>query len=144
MPFIRYELGDRGVLTREPCACGRNLLVLKALEGRTQDAIRGPNGVLLTGVMFAGRFRYLKTIRAYQAVQTGEAQMELRYVPAREGAETEVREIVDWVRERLGGEMQVTVAERDELPLTRSGKTRLVVGLGTHGPAANPAEGQNG
>ena len=140
MPFIRYELGDRGVLTREPCSCGRNLLVLKELEGRTQDAIQGPNGVSLTGVMFAGRFRYLKKIRAYQAVQTSEAGVKLRYVPSQKGAEAEaeVREMVDWIQDRLGGSMQIKMSSCDDLPLTRSGKTRLVVGLGTLDPGRKP------
>jgi len=135
MPFIRYELGDRGILTREPCSCGRQLLVLKELEGRSQDAIRGPNGVALSGVIFAGRFRFLKRIRAYQIVQTSETGVEVRYVPSQEGAETEVREIVDMIRDRLGAVMQVAVKPCESLPLTRSGKTRLVVGLGTLDPA---------
>ena len=128
MPFIRYELGDLGALTREPCPCGRNLLVLKELEGRTQDAIRGPNGVRLSGVFFAGRFRNLERIRAYQVVQTSETGVMLRYVPAGGDAEPEVREIASIIRDRLGPEMRVEAARCDELPLTRAGKTRLVVG----------------
>ncbi len=134
MPFIRYELGDRGMLTREGCPCGRQLLVLKELEGRTQDAIRGPNGVALTGVIFAGRFRFLKRIRAYQVVQTSDTCAVLHYVPGQSGAEAEVREMVDWIRERLGTAMRIEVKPCAELALTRSGKTRLVVGLGTATP----------
>lgn len=91
MPFIRYEIGDRGVLTREPCACGRSLLVLKDFQGRMQDAIRGANGVLLTGVMFAGRFRFLKHIKAYQVVQTDSLAVEIRYAQSSDDQGDELR-----------------------------------------------------
>ena len=47
MPLIRYELGDQGVLTREPCACGRSLLVLRELQGRRQDVLRNRRGDIL-------------------------------------------------------------------------------------------------
>lgn len=140
MPFIRYELGDRGAISREVCPCGRNLLVLKGLEGRTQDAIRGPNGVALSGVIFAGRFRFLKRLRAYQVVQTSATGVELRYVPSHDDPEPEVREIAEWIQERLGKEMRVETKRCRELPLTRSGKTRLVVGLGTTGSSGAEQE----
>ncbi|MGD9780910.1 MAG: phenylacetate--CoA ligase family protein [Kiritimatiellia bacterium] len=128
MPFIRYELGDLGTLVRKPCPCGRHLLVLKELEGRTQDALCGPNGARMSGVFFAGRFRDLERIRAYQVVQTSATDVTLRYVPAAGDAEPEVREIAAVIRDRLGPEMRVETARCDDLPLTRAGKTRLVVG----------------
>jgi phenylacetate-CoA ligase len=134
MPFIRYELGDRGVLSRAPCQCGRHLLVLKELEGRSQDAIRGPNGVALSGVFFAGRFRNLERIRAYQVVQQSETVVELRYVSARPDAQTEVNEIVAVIREHLGAAVRIEERCFDTLPLTRTGKTRHVIGLGTLDP----------
>jgi phenylacetate-CoA ligase len=140
MPFIRYELGDLGVITRKPCPCGRSLLVLRELEGRTQDAIRGPNGVALSGVFFAGRFRNLERIRAYQVVQTAATDVELRYVASRPDAEMEVSEMVDVIHDRLGDAMHVNVTRCEELALTRAGKTRLVVGLGTLDPAGGREE----
>lgn len=121
MPFIRYELGDRGVLSRAPCQCGRHLLVLKELEGRSQDAIRGPNGVALSGVFFAGRFRNLERIRAYQVVQQSETVVELRYVSARPDAQTEVNEIVAVIREHLGAAVRIEERCFDTLPLNRKG-----------------------
>jgi len=43
MPLIRYVNGDEGVLTDEPCACGRNLIRIKEIAGRTSDIIDGLN-----------------------------------------------------------------------------------------------------
>jgi phenylacetate-coenzyme A ligase PaaK-like adenylate-forming protein len=39
MPIIRYELGDRLTLLREPCDCGITLPLIK-LEGRTDEILR--------------------------------------------------------------------------------------------------------
>jgi len=33
-PFIRYGLGDRGILCSERCSCGRALPIIKILSGR--------------------------------------------------------------------------------------------------------------
>ena len=128
MPFIRYALGDRGVLTREPCPCGRPLLVLKELEGRTQDALCGPNGTRLSGVYFAGRFRDLRGIRAYRIAQTSPLDVVLRYVPAGAGGEAEAEAIATAIREHLGADMRIELRRCEELPVTRTGKTRLVTG----------------
>lgn len=130
MPFIRYELGDLGMLSQGKCSCGRELRILGSLEGRTQDAIVSRSGVSLSGVMFAGRFRDLRLIRAYQAVQTGIDAMDLRYVPVMGGADAEVREMVTWIESRLGRGFSVTPVRVDDIPLTRAGKSRLVMGIG--------------
>jgi phenylacetate-CoA ligase len=39
MPLIRYRLGDRGMISPEPCACGLPYPVLARLQGRTQDLL---------------------------------------------------------------------------------------------------------
>jgi phenylacetate-CoA ligase len=38
-PLIRYRTGDLGVLTREPCACGRTLARMSRVQGRIDDMI---------------------------------------------------------------------------------------------------------
>ena len=41
-PLIRFEITDVATLEREPCPCGRTLLRLRSLAGRTADVIRSP------------------------------------------------------------------------------------------------------
>jgi phenylacetate-CoA ligase len=43
MPLIRYEIGDYAV-AGEACSCGRNLMVLREVLGRTRNMLRLPNG----------------------------------------------------------------------------------------------------
>ncbi|MDP3789452.1 MAG: hypothetical protein Q8R48_03510, partial [Candidatus Omnitrophota bacterium] len=68
-PFIRYEIGDVGILSKEDtCECGVRLPRLKRLEGRVADMIVLKDRVL-TPPNFTNIFRPLKGIEQYQIVQ---------------------------------------------------------------------------
>ena len=44
-PLVRYEIGDSGVWSGEPCRCGRDHLpVLREIVGRLEDLVVGPDG----------------------------------------------------------------------------------------------------
>jgi phenylacetate-CoA ligase len=45
MPLIRYRTGDRTILYQEPCACGRTMVRMAKVLGRTDDMliVRGVN-----------------------------------------------------------------------------------------------------
>ena len=48
MPLIRYKLGDIGVLDDKKCECGITLPLLKSIEGRDDDLLRGMNGQVIS------------------------------------------------------------------------------------------------
>ena len=52
-PFIRYGLGDRGVICSERCSCGRALPVIKILSGRKDDYVLTPEGHKIYDAIFA-------------------------------------------------------------------------------------------
>jgi phenylacetate-CoA ligase len=129
MPLIRYELGDLGELTREPCACGRPQLVLRQLQGRCQDMLRNERGDILPAMFFAESSRHLRGIRAYQLVQRQLNEIVLCYVAGNGAAEMEAERMCGVIRQHLGKQMRVRMETRSEILLTPRGKTRLVVGL---------------
>ncbi len=47
MPLIRYQIGDVGRMTQEPCACGRSTPRL-FIDGRLEDTIVNSNGQMIT------------------------------------------------------------------------------------------------
>ena len=49
MPLIRYRNGDMSSINYEPCACGRSLPRLNALEGRITDFLVADDGSLVSG-----------------------------------------------------------------------------------------------
>ncbi len=129
MPLIRYELGDRGVLTREPCPCGRSLLVLRELQGRRQDVLRNRHGDILPAIFFVEQSRHLRAIRGYRLVQENADDILVRYAPEGAGAETEAEGLRQSILDHLGAGMRVRTESCGEILLTPRGKTRLVVGL---------------
>jgi len=128
MPFIRYEIGDIGVISNERCPCGRSLSVLHRLEGRSQDRLRNPAGDELPSIFFAGMFRNLTQIRAYQLVQHQDDQVELRYVSSSPGAAAqELNAVAATIRERLNIGVRLHRVQMDQLEVTARGKVRLIV-----------------
>jgi len=140
MPLIRYELGDIGVLSNEPCACGRKLTVLKELRGRTQEAIRNRAGESLSATYFAGRFRELQCIRRFQLIQTTLDEVRLDYEVATFGAEQEVVTITREIKARLGAEITVRAREVPEVKVTPRGKCPLIIGLKNTGGASETTD----
>jgi len=130
MPLIRYEIGDLGVLSREPCACGRCLLTLKSIAGRTQDALRNHAGQLLPALYFASFFRDMRGVKAYQIIQHDLVNVTLKIVTA-DPAEVEKDRagLCEAIARHLGGGTQIKVELCASIPLTARGKLRLIMGL---------------
>ncbi len=129
MPLIRYELGDIGVLSTEPCQCGRKLLVLKSLSGRQQDVLQNAEGDRLSATFFAGRFKELRAIRRLQLVQYGLNNIEIRYEGDVNRATEEIEAIKREIHGRLGLKMSICSSHVTEIERTPAGKRLLVVGL---------------
>jgi phenylacetate-CoA ligase len=82
-PFIRYVTGDLAVQS-EPgrCACGRALLRLERIEGRTTDTLRDGAGRAVSGLFFNVLFAALAhKVREFQVVQRRDRAIDLKLVP---------------------------------------------------------------
>lgn len=70
LPFIRYRTGDIGILSDEPCLCGRPFPVLGAVEGRKADFLVTREGRIIHGhSIFKVLEYYLGEVRQYQLQQ---------------------------------------------------------------------------
>ena len=75
MPFLRYDSGDLGVLSSEPCACRESRPVLKKISGRTTE-ILNIGGSTIGGPMLT---ILMQQVRAslYRFVQVGEYEVDV-------------------------------------------------------------------
>jgi phenylacetate-CoA ligase len=81
MPFIRYDIGDRGVISPIPCACGRTLRTITFL-GRTIEYIHvGPDRVVSLLDVAPAFDRFGNAVTQYQIVQNGPLSFTIRVVP---------------------------------------------------------------
>ncbi len=144
MPFIRYELGDRGtLLDGGPCLCGFAGSSMKLASGRDDDYFVLPDGRLVSPrEVFQAVWdaipvaelgdRHIKHVRSLQIDQTAPEEMVVRVVPGEEYSHAMWRELEDCVR-RLWPAMRVTVELLDAVPFDRSGKFRQVTSQVTKG-----------
>jgi phenylacetate-CoA ligase len=82
-PFIRYLTGDQAVqCSTQRCDCGRALLRLARVEGRTADTLRDGAGRAVSGLFFNVLFAALADqVREFQVVQRKDGAIDLRLVP---------------------------------------------------------------
>lgn len=124
MPLIKYRVGDRGSLSPEKCACGRNLPVLGGIDGRSDDVIYTADGRRV------GRldpiFKSNLPIIEAQIIQQSLNLITVRYVPAENYNKTAAANLTELIRERMG-DVKVDFEEVKEIPRTSRGKFRAVI-----------------
>jgi phenylacetate-CoA ligase len=68
MPLIRYQIGDRGVLSNKVCRCGRGFPLLEKVEGRINSSFRNKFGDFINEG-FIRLFYFRENIKQFQVIQ---------------------------------------------------------------------------
>ncbi len=129
MPFIRYMIGDRGILSDEPCSCGRSHLRLKAIIGREQDYLVDAMGSRIPVVFFGGRFRDFKNIGRVQIVQKAIDEILVKFDGYGHGAIEEAGMLRRAIEEKMAPPMRVHAIHSTDFKVTPRGKVPLIVSL---------------
>ncbi len=136
MPFIRYVVGDVGVLSdNTECACGRKLPLMKIIEGRRDSFIVLPDGRVLSPLAFGWimeMFKFYNNIDQYRLIQKRLDTFKI-VIQRKDGIVSEneiMNELTAHIRKMLNvvdSEIVLEVAFVDEMPLEGTGKLRKVV-----------------
>jgi len=70
MPFIRYRVGDTGILSNSICPCGRRLPLIRSVEGRVLDVLKTRDGKVVPGEFFPHVLKDISEVREFQVQQT--------------------------------------------------------------------------
>ena len=128
MPFIRYKIGDVGVLSDRICNCGRGLPIIETIEGRTFDIIVGTNGRYFDGHFFSILLRTaVDGIKQFQVVQESKNEINIRIVVDKIFRTKYIDTLTSKIHEYCGEDMQVNFKILEAIPLTKSGKFRFVI-----------------
>lgn len=127
MPFIRYRIGDIGILSEKPCSCGRGLIMLKDVLGRSLDIIRTPDGKVVPGEFFPHLMKEFKGIERFQVVQDRLDHLEIKVVKNAAFSDAELRFLQEEIRKVTGAGLRTDYSFVDDIPLTRTGKFRVTV-----------------
>ncbi|APG26447.1 hypothetical protein A7E78_00335 [Syntrophotalea acetylenivorans] len=127
MPFIRYEIGDMARVSDHQCSCGRGLMLLDDIVGRSLDVIRLPEGKTLPGEFFPHLMKDFPEVYRFQVIQDRIDQLIVKLVPHGElgaGTRSAIEQII---ASAVGPDMVVAYEIVSEIPLTISGKHRVTI-----------------
>jgi len=126
-PFIRYEVGDSGKLSKDKCACGRGLPLLEKIHGRIQSMVVAPDGKKIHGEFFSHIIWDLPWVKQYQVVQKAMDKLIIRLVPDKYPPDKDIAWLKEVIMARTGKEMQIEVSLEKEIPTTSGGKRQFVI-----------------
>jgi phenylacetate-CoA ligase len=127
MPFIRYKIGDMGILRKEKCKCGRNTLLLKRVIGRTTDNFILKNGRIVHGEYFTHLFYGLEGIKEFQFVQEKIDRFILYIVKDENFDVNIINKLEQEIKNVVGKDSQLDILFVESVPKTPTGKYRFTI-----------------
>lgn len=129
-PFVRYEIGDLGVM-EEPshrCPCKLPFPILRSVGGRMQEVILKADGEQLTALFIPHLMKEFSWIDGYQILQNVPGNITVNVVAIEKVTNELSASAVVLLKEKLGDDMAITVKQVVELQKSASGKIPIVVG----------------
>ena len=126
-PFIRYEIGDLGTMSGEPCPCGLPFPVLATVDGRVQEVINKQDGSKLTALFIPHMMKEFPWIEGYQVVQESNDAICINVVTGEELTNELTESVRRVLQPRVGNDMKITFERVDRLQKNKSGKTPIVI-----------------
>jgi phenylacetate-CoA ligase len=130
MPFIRYRIGDVGLLNNSSCPCGRGLPVITGIDGRVLEVLRTQDGRVISPILWRHVLKDVVEAKEYEVRQTKLDEIVISMVldgPLSVRSETLLRQEMAKV---FTPATRVTIRPVDAIPRLPSGKRRLSVGMG--------------
>ncbi len=127
MPFLRYLVGDRGILGPRHCPCGQPGRTLAAVTGRSGDFVLLPDGTELSPVTFFNPFNEVDGVRRWQIVQSTTDAIIIRIDPRPEWNDSEGQLIREWVEDQTRHQLRVEITTDQPLEITSGGKHKIIV-----------------
>jgi phenylacetate-CoA ligase len=127
MPIIRYRTGDVAALEKEPCACGRGLPRLRAVDGRRTDFLVTPRGKVMHALAVIYVLREAPAVREFQVVQERLDALTVRIVPDNGFSTAAGDAMTERLSRLFDGEISVTIELVEAIPRVASGKYRYVI-----------------
>ena len=107
-PLLRYRTGDQGILSCEPCACGKPGPTLRLVEGRLVPNFKFASGAIITPTCFnslASRW----ALEEYQIAQSGPSCVVVLLQAGRNTPPDVVDRVAEYVRSFLPADISVEV-----------------------------------
>ena len=130
MPFIRYDIGDIGVLGDEPCSCGRGLGTLKELIGRSGEVLSTPSGKVLVPNFWCRMMRKEEVasyVKQFKVIQKTKSDISIQIVRDHGYTDEHTSFLRALFDSNLGDDINIHFKFVENIPPDKSGKYMLVV-----------------
>ena len=128
MPFIRYNIGDVGVVHSGRCSCGMTTNRLD-IQGRSRDCIVSDTGRLVTPDEVTDRILSVPGVLGFQLIVNESGEADLKVVPRR-GRSPNLLDVQGLVADLVGQGLQIRTQVVPTIGPEVSGKFRFVKHLG--------------
>lgn len=129
MPLVRYQIGDRGILSAEAnCVCGRRGQMLEKISGRNDDIFTMADGTQIEGGYFGFLLYSRPWVLKCQVIQRSYSSLLFKIKKSEDGYDPE--ELVDITRKArilMGEDCQVDFEFVDDITSSPSGKYRYIL-----------------
>ena len=129
MPFIRYDLGDRGAPSTAPCPCGLPFPAMTMTHGKVHRIFQLPDRTIHTTQLHQPLYR-ASAIAKFQIRHTARHHIDIAAVfrpGADEAAHREVDTIVTRLSAIAGSATTVNLRRVDRIPTTARGKHQPIL-----------------
>lgn len=123
-PLIRYRIGDRMTKGSGVCQCGRNMPLIKEIEGRLEDVVTGPDGRKM--VRFHSLFINIDKIERAQVIQHKIDEIEIIIQNEKILNDIEIQAIKNKLISQIGN-VKVTINQQQYIVQSANGKYKAVI-----------------
>lgn len=128
MPYLRYEIGDIGVLSDNKCSCGRQFPVLQSIRGRSDDFVAMPSGQLVDPQTVVFQIEIIPEVKEFRVFQREDHGITVNIIP-RDDADFDLirSEVAQKLQRLFDHSVNVEVKEVATLERGSTGKHRSVI-----------------
>lgn len=126
--FLRYQIGDLGIVSDRICECSRGLPILESIQGRSVDVLKLANGRSITGLFFRHILKELPELLEYQVRQDSLEKITILVVLSQPLSQKS-KELLENELGKLLGPVKYELQQVQEIIQGRSGKNKTILTL---------------
>lgn len=128
MPFIRYDIGDRGKLLRDPCSCGRDTPIIE-FTGRTSGMIELPDGKQIPILRITTKIAtdFDREITRFQIEQSDMGSFIFRFIAAPSHSPATDASLLKYFDDTFQDKLKCTLEKVIEILPNESGKIPIFI-----------------
>ena len=126
-PLIRYKPEDLAVWTNKKCSCGRELPLIKRIEGRSQELVVTKKGNLISMTAINMHSDVFDNVKRFQFVQERKGNVVMNIIKKPSYTDKDTEYILSELYKKMGAGVDLEIVFVDEIPKTKRGKYRFLI-----------------